>query len=192
MIIKYLKIDGDADVILGEVATNDGNGVQAMYAWNSETYKDDAKKIDVSSRLSGNTSLENFTIRAEDLGVNYISGVWAFEFVPTNDTETPVSGTVANFIPYNECILARALECVVKGCAIQDDDCGNRSVLLQASTLLDTLKTALLFGLVEEAIQIQKVLEDLCEICTNCPDYNPSLYYEGFGVKVVAGKPVTT
>jgi len=192
MIIKYLKIDGDADVVLGEVATNEGNGVQAMYAWNSETYKDDSKKIDVSSRLSANTSLENFTIRAEDLGVDYITGVWVFEFVPTNNTETAVSGTVANFIPYNECILARALECVVKGCAIQDDNCGNSSILLQASTLLDTLKTALLFGLVEEGIQIQKVLEDVCDICTSCPDYNPALYYDGFGVKTVAGKPVTT
>lgn len=192
MRINWLKIDGDADVVLGEVATNSGNGVQSIYAWNSETYKDDALKIDVSNRLSANTALETFTIRAVDLGVDYITGIWTFEFVPTINSESPVIGTLANLIPYNECILAKALETVVKDCSIQEDNCGNTSVLLQASTLLDTLKTALLFGLVEEAIQIQKALEDVCEICTLCPDYNPSLYYDGFGVKVVAGKPVTT
>ena len=200
MNINLLEIHESAAYINASITAGTGNRVAGVYAWNSETYKDAADMINLSSLLDGTTQNEVFTISAADLGTDYISGVWVIDFYANNSTvvppsgapktnlpadEAPVTGVVANLVGYHECVLEKGMNIVVKDCTILPDNCGNTDSLIFASTLIDLLNQALTFSLIEEAVRIAQALDDVCDICAGCPDYAAGLSNIGYGFKTV-------
>jgi hypothetical protein len=197
MNIENLSINSAATKIAAKVVANPGNKIIAAYAWNNETYQDTTKAINLSSLLAGISETEDFTITAADLGVETIAGLWMIKFYSDQSVsepwwvnynvvtaeEVPLMGVVANLVPYNECVMEKALKVTVKNCKVVKTNCGNLDTLLFSSTLLDTLSSAILFGLLNEAAQIIEALDEVCTVCTLCPDYGASLSSIGFGFK---------
>jgi len=201
MNINLLEINSVASLILASVTVEAGNRVEGVFAWNSETYKNDADLIDLSGLLAGTSEDEDFVISASDLGTDFITGVWVIDFyakystiappdgsglkTPVVPKEDPVSGMVANLVGYYECLLEKGLSIVVKDCSIQRDNCGNTDSLIFTSTLVDMLRQTLTFSLFEEAMRIAKALDEVCDICSGCPDYSSGLSNIGYGFKTV-------
>lgn len=194
MIIQLLEINPLATAINAMVEVSSGNTVVQALAWNVDTYKSKSQAVNLSHLLGGTDETESLVISSAELGVERITGLWAIEFSssaspefrgPQPLIEDPQLGIVANLIPYYECVLDKAQRVAVKNCQVVKTECGNSDSLLLASTLLDTLKDTLVFGLIDETVQILKTLNELCEVCTICPDYGQELVHAGYAYKTI-------
>jgi hypothetical protein len=187
MVITLLEIQPGATSIIASVEVDTGNTIVKAVAWNKDTYKDEAVQIDLTPLLAGVDETEDFTISAEALGVETITGFWAVEFYSSEVTtpETFQEGVAINLLPYYECILDKTLEVVLQGCTTVKNVCGEKDTLLFASTILETVHNTIVFGLNEETIKILESLDCLCEVCTVCPDLGASLNQAGYSYKTV-------
>jgi hypothetical protein len=183
MTIHNLAINSGALTMTVSVEVDAGNTVNKILAWNKDTYKVTEDAIDLTSLLAGTDETEDFTISAADLGVEQISGFWAVEFFSSDSGEESKTGIAINLLPYYECVVNKSLAISVKNCKVEDSKCGKIDTLLFANTLLENTHHTVLFGLYEETIQILDTLEDICEICTACPDYGTDLTHTGYGYK---------
>jgi hypothetical protein len=201
MIIQLLEINPLATAINAFVEVSPGNTVVQMLAWNANTYKGNATAIDLSYLLQSVDENESLSISNTALGVDKISGLWAIEFsssaspdfrVPTVPIENPQLGIVADVISYYECVLDKVQNINVKNCRVGKTNCGENESVLFISTLLEALRHTIIFGLIAEAVQIIKTLDELCEICTTCPSYGDNLLHTGYSYKTVDNIIVST
>lgn len=188
MIVTLLEINAEATAIQAIVSADTGNKITKVLAWNKETYKIETDAVDLSSLLSGVSEDENFVVTNTDLGVSSIIGLWVIEFYSDESAtpEGPQEGVVVNLVPYHECVVDKAVGISVKNCREAKNNCGKSSNLLYASTLLDTVGDTILFELINETRQILFTLDELCEVCTNCPEYAGSLSHTGFSYKTIS------
>jgi len=139
--------------------------------------------VDVSHLLLGNSTEEEVSIEALLLGQAYLSGIYAIEVCQEEekgDCALPPAcqtAIVANLAPYQECLLKNLLNidgfC---GCDIITSCC-EKNELCYLSSLIDALFLSLSLGYYTEAVKIERVLNDLCMSCHDCP---PSLNGMGF------------
>lgn len=194
--INVLQINEFATKIDVNVSTAVGSNITQVLLWDSTTFKNYSKAIDLSSLLEGTTETENFAIDASLIGVKKFSGLYFIEFtsneviVPddcVNNINTGL-GIVANLIPYHECILDKVMSIEIKGCKqieLGGSECSECSEqLLFINTLLQSVYSSIKFGFYEEAIKILNNLNELCEICNTCPDYGNTLLINGLGFGV--------
>ena len=203
MVVHQLEINATGLGITANVSANLGNKVAKILAWNQETFQDEAKAIDLSFLINGVNEVEITTISASDLGVSKITGIWIIEFISDKATnpgrvpafiiEPSALGIVADLVAYHECVLDKALSMSISNCgASSKKGCTKLENLLLLSTLLESLGDAILFGLFPEAVQIAKNIEELCEICASCPDYNIEVSRGDFGYKTIEGQILKT
>lgn len=191
--INNLKIDVFAEKIDVDVNTVPGNTITKVLAWNSSTFKDYGQSIDLSSLLDGSDNTESFSISAELLGVEKITGIWYIEFesdevvVPGDNNSNIALGITANLIPYHECVLNKVLNTKIKNCeVVATDGCGDCvSNLFYINTLVNSLDMAINGGFYEVVNRTVKALDDLCDICHTCPDYGDTLLINGLGYGTV-------
>ena len=170
--INLIKIAPEQNKILVDVSTTLGNKFTRVFLWESSGYKDYAKAVDITNLLSQTSNTESFEVLADVLNREYFTGIFIFEFT-TNETENNIKeGVVANLIEYYECLINKILKLDIKGCKVTYiDECGGCTLqsLLSISTLINSLKIALQLGYYREANMILLKLEEMCEICSNCP-----------------------
>lgn len=196
VLINSLNINELSDKIEVMVTTDTGVTITKVLVWNSSTYQDPAQAIDVSSLLTGATNVETFDIPADMLGVTNVLGLWFVEFT-TSEVVEPEDccqdnvrlGMVANFTKYHECILNKFLSSEIDNCDLTKyslknhcQECGSDPIY--TSTLLDTLYFAVGSGFITEAISLIETLDEICEICHNCPDYGTTVLLTGGGYRV--------
>jgi hypothetical protein len=191
--IKLLDLNSAATAITVSVETDQiGHTITKALIWDKNTYNDPTTAIDLTSLLDGTNQTEDFIVSNTVLGVDNIKGLYIMEFTSSEETDNIQTGVVANLVPYHECILDKALQTDIKNCSIQKPNCKESDNLLFTSTLLDTLYDTILFDLIEESIQIIETLDDLCEVCVNCPDYNVTLAKNGYGYKTIDNLTILT
>ncbi len=181
ILIDSLYINDTSDELVVEVTTEVGNTFTQVLVWNSETYKQVALAIDVSSLLTSTGNTESFSITAADLGLTSIVGLWFVEFT-TDEVFLPTDccqdntrvGVTFNFINYNKCIIDGLLKMKFDGChAINLDGCSECGPnVLYLSTLLDTLEKSIIYGFYEKAIEMIAIMDEMCDTCGTCPTYD--------------------
>lgn len=185
--IDKLFISKDLKNIHVNISSNNNSSkFTKVFIWNSETFRDYSKAIDVSELLSKSSNKEEFLISAETLGVQLINGLYFIEF--RNDAKNQTLGVVANLFAYRECLLNKVISIEISGCGHVKSECENctQNICL-LNTLIDNLGTAILQGFVEEAAKIVKDIEGMCDVCHTCPDYNntKSFHGEGLGYQII-------
>ena len=191
--INSLQLDDLAGKIKVNVKTTLYNKIIKLFVWNSKTFRDVDKAIDLSHLLSGISEIENFYIKAKDLQVEQITGLWFFEFQSNEARDNVTFGIVKNFILYNECLLDKLLKIDIDGCNPTTENRCNECVedIFYINVLLTTLEEAIKYNYYKEAIRIIENLDDLCDICGTCPDYGTTIYkYEDFYSKPTELSPI--
>ena len=191
--INSLQLDDLAGKIKVNVKTTLYNKIIKLFVWNSKTFRDVDKAIDLSHLLSGISEIENFYIKAKDLQVEQITGLWFFEFQSNEARDNVTFGIVKNFILYNECLLDKLLKIDIDGCNPTTENRCNECVedIFYINVLLTTLEEAIKYNYYKEAIRIIENLDDLCDICGTCPDYGTTIYkYEDFYKKPTELSPI--
>ena len=186
--INSLSINATSTAILASVSTSVGFTFTKILLWDNLTYRDYSKAIDLTSKLLQTSENEDFTIVLSDLtGISSLTGMLFIEFTTNEATSNTQTGLVANFVNYHECLMDKALAVTVKNCKIEQGqgNCSSQNNILFIGTLIDTLYTAVLFGLIDEAISIMETLNELCEVCTHCPDLGDAMLVSGLGFKTV-------
>ena len=188
--INSLKINESSNAIDVDVSTTSGNTITQVLLWDIKTFKDYSQAIDLSHLLDGTDETEVFSIPASELNLTNISGLFFIEFesdeiiVPDdcNQDSNTALGVVSNFIKYHECLLNRVLKIDIKDCNEIINNCDNcNKNILFLSTLINSLNSTIKFAFYEEAIRITEVLEDICDTCHTCPDYENIKLINGLG-----------
>lgn len=168
VVIKNFQISSEADLINVELEANENETVTKVLLWDNRTFQDYNKAIDLTSKLSQTSNLEEFTIETKDIGQSSFTGIYFME-VTTSDQECDNCGLIgiaANLIKYNECLLDKVLKysvCVTGGC---NDKLENS--IISIDTLLETVTVCISSGYYSEAIDLLEVLDKLCGICDSC------------------------
>lgn len=186
--INSLSINTSAINILVSASTPSGFLFTKVLLWDSLTYRDYSKAIDLTSKLSQTSNQEDFVITAEELNKTSFKGIYFLEFTSNEAAPNTQTGLVANFIQYHECLMDKVLAISVKNCKVQDSQCGKVDTTAFIGTLIDALYTSVIFELVEESIDIITTLDELCEVCTNCPDSKSPSLTAGLGFKTIDNK----
>jgi len=196
VIINQLNIDALAENIVVDVATTPGNVFTSILIWTSDTFQVLIDAIDVSSYIVGTDETENILIPASALSLIKLSGLFFIELT-TDEVVEPGDccpdinkrlAVVSNFIKYHECILNKLLKAEIDECGLKcggcDDceDCASKIVTTQM--YLQGLYIAVQQGFYQEAIDIIKILDELCEVCHSCPDYGNAILLAGGGFGV--------
>ena len=163
-----------------------------IYLWDINTFRNYEESLDASDLIVGQTNQEIISIAAEKFGLDKFNGLYFIEF-NTNESSTPFSngvipnqtlGVVYNSYVYKECLLNKVAELEIKGCDVLSprncEDCVVNTNLL--TTLIYSVDNAIEMYLYEEAIKILKDVENLCDICHNCPQYEDITSYNGQGL----------
>lgn len=197
--INTLQIDTLVKQIDVSISTTEGKIFTKVLAWKAEDFKDYEKALDLSSLLSAVDNVENFSIYPEEnLGVETITGLWFFEFETNEETETDSCsvnnntgvGVVSNLIPYFDSITDKLLSIDINGCdPTFTPDCTECQQgvtnIFYVNSLLTSLKYTTQNGYYEEAIKIQKTLEEILEVCNSCPNYTDTLLINGLGFATI-------
>ena len=181
--IKNLKINNDSSKINVNVETVKDKKFTKVLLWDFKTFKDYTKAIDLSSLLTvaaSRNNIETFEIVPSNINQTSFLGLFFLEF--SDDNKQKKIGLVSNFIKYYECLLDKTLKIDLKN---KNDD------TFYLSTLLNTLNSTVKWGFYTEAISIIKTLEELCEICSTCPDYKNNKLVNGLGFGITDNSIVT-
>jgi len=178
-------LDSTATSITVDADAGEGNVFTEMVFWDSSTYKNPAKSIDLTSLLNGAVQNEILVINASDVNLSRFDGLFFVELTNNEATPSVQMGIVANLVPYHECMLDKSLAVKVVNCEIKQPTCGNDSPVLFVSTLIESLNTAIIFSLFDEAIKMVETLDELCMKCSSCPDLGDALLLEGYGYRTV-------
>lgn len=192
--INTFKIDETGLNLLLDVTSNEGSNIESILIWNDRTFKEYEKAVDMSFNIVGEDNNEAFSMSAEDFDVTKFTGIWFVEIrsnerVSIEDaSETNVAlGITANLLPYWECVLDNVLLTDFEGCTptLEEDceDCVER--LFYVNTLVESVSRAIQAGFYNEAIEIIKTLDDICEVCSDCPDYEDTSLIGGAGFGVI-------
>jgi len=187
-----MSISQGADTILVDLSVEPGYNLTGVKLWTKDTYKDTTRAIDLLPLAPEIIGDITFSILANALdGITVFSGIFFIEFTETEEIGGPTAitqtqmGVVANYISYHECMMDRALEVEVKNCKIQEPNCSKKNNVFFINTLLDSLYTATLFSLHNEALKMIGTLDELCVNCSNCPDLGDALLLAGLGFSTV-------
>jgi len=168
IVIKKFQINSEANLINVELEASVGETVTKVLLWDNRTFQNYNKAVDLTSKLSQTSNIEEFTIDLKDVGQSSFTGIYFME-VSTSDQECEDCGLIgiaANLIKYNECLLDKVLKysvCVTGNC---NDKLENN--ILSIDTLLETVTICITSGYYSEAIDILKTLDKLCGTCDSC------------------------
>lgn len=188
ILIHELSLNETFDEITVDISTNAGDTFTKVSFWSKDTFKDPLQEIDLTSKLALVDQDEQFTIIPSEVGITTgkFVGIFFIEFTAfdkAEDEDTLRMGIVANYLPYHECVLNNILGARIEGCGpIINEECSEcANNLFFVNALLYSLNVATSFGYYEEAIRIINVLDDICEVCNNCPDLEDTLLLPGTG-----------
>jgi len=142
----------------------DATTVSSLKVWTNLTYKDYSLAIDLTSKLTG-AATETIIISPTDLLISYFDGVY---FVEANSPTEISEAVTSDLTRYEECILNKVLKSL--GCS----DCINfiNQDLLNAQSVLLTLKTAIGNSFIDEITGLIRVLDIYCsDACKSCGEY---------------------
>lgn len=183
MIINSLRIDEFGLNIDVSISMENSETITKILFWDTVTYKDPAQAIDLTYLTEGGeTQTYVFSIPASAVGLEYYSKMFFIEFTSDAEENNVVLGVTSNFIKYYECLINKTLSIDSKGCEQLMQDCIDcESGFLFISVLLNTLNASILSGCYEEAIKILENLDDMCELCHECPQYEDVSLTHGLG-----------
>lgn len=162
MKITLFEISQDRSQI--NLTITDALTTSSLKLWTNLNYKDYSKAIDLSNLLTG-VATENIAITLSDLGITYFDGVY---FIEATDPDEVSEAVTSDLTRYEECILTKILNIV--GC----EEClkFKDSSILNAQTLLYSLKTAINNSFIDEIVNITKALDKYCtDSCKTCGEF---------------------
>lgn len=183
--ITSLRISKDVKEINLEANTTTGHKITKLLVWKAEAFRSYTESIDLSSKISGLTEFESIQITEGDLG-GKIQGLYYVEITSDEDIDSIILGTVANLLPYYECLLNKTLEISTYMCKLVKKNCDDcEKKVLYINTLLTTLEAAIMIESKKESVSIASALDILCAICISCPSYPSDIEIngQGFGVE---------
>lgn len=184
--LNTIKLEIDSlsnkiDVILN-VDVSEATCTQLNFYTNKDL---SGKSFDLSYLLKGEL-VEEFIIKPEYVDLEYFVGLFFIEiFLQREDNDSPCDNEelhyifpIGNFTKYHYCILNDITNIYIENCEIKllsnknlDDECTTcQNKIFFKNTLLDSLYTAILYELYEDACLIAENLDKLCEEC-NCTDF---------------------
>jgi hypothetical protein len=197
--IHNFTINDEATEISVKVETGSGYTFQTVDFWTDSTYKDPAKAVDLSSKLSQLSEIEEFTITLDDvnttLQTNQIEpltsfdGIFFAEFTSDdpgdpgcNQCNDPIA-VAANLRVYKLCLLNKVLELSVCDDLTFDNICANNEYceILNVNMITQSLIIALELGLYDDAINHLNTLKILCDIDSTCSSCEDLSEYAGNG-----------
>lgn len=163
MEITLFEISPDRSQI--NLTITEADLTDSLKLWTNLNYKDYSKAIDLSAHLTG-AATEVISITLSDLGISYFDGVY---FIEATDPVDISDAVTADLTRYEECILTKILNIV--GCK----DCLDVSNpgLLNAQTLLLSLKVAVYNSYIDEITGIINALDKYCDnTCKTCGEFS--------------------
>jgi len=158
-----------------DISTCGNSRVVQGTIWSSCDYRDPAKGIDISSKLTQESNNEVFTLTPSDINKADFKDLFFVEFRIEEDpldncnSDTFIfTASFGNFINYHESILNKLLALDASKCEFRESDKCSESVLY-IDLVLDNMYKALKLGFHTEGIALKKELDDiLCDELTAC------------------------
>lgn len=182
--ITSLQITTNATVISANVTTETGNTFTSLSLWDSTTYKDVSKLVDLTSLLSGSSNTEELSISLSDVDENLsaFQGIYILEF--TDSAGNTQLGAVANLYREYQCLTDKIVDLTIAGCGSKVkpccDDCNTN--ICDFTTLFYGVEIALKAGRFAEAVKIYNTIyPTYCDDCSSCPDYTDVQLVQGIG-----------
>lgn len=148
-----------------DLTITDAATVQSLRLWTDKTYKNFAKAVDLSGKLTASAT-EIITITLADIGIEYFDGIY---FIEAEDLDEVSIEYTSELTKYDECVVNRVKyistcsECLAE----QDTD------LLNAYALLIGLEKALSLRFVDQILYFKTTLDKYCTAdCATCGKYS--------------------
>lgn len=148
-----------------DLTITDAASVQSLRLWTDSTYKNFAKAIDLSGKLTASAT-ENITITLADIDAEYFDGIY---FIEAEDLDEVSIEYTSELTKYDECIVNR-----VKYISTCDECLAEKDTdLLNAYALLVGLQKALNLRFIDQILYFKNVLDKYCTSdCATCGKYS--------------------
>ena len=168
--------------------TDDTKVFDRLLLWDINTFKHYDLAIDLSDKLPTNTHIIDIDITINDLELETIEGLYFIELRSNEDVVEDNSnfgfGLVANYTKYQVYLIDKLLSIEIPKCKDKSsscEECNSYDNLVLINMLFSSLQSATQMGYYDEAIKIIKTIDELIEICHDCPNYEDTLLRNGFG-----------
>ena len=162
--MKITKFEISSDKSYINLQITDAENLEGFSLWTKDTYKNNSKAIDLSSKFTGAFE-ENIQIFPADISESYFDGAYFIEV--WNDVSTS-SDITSELSRYKECILAKIMNLSAKSNCLNEKDYS----VINAQTLLVALEASVERDFIDEAMMIIKVLDRYCtNDCKSCHQY---------------------
>ena len=176
IVINNLEIQDNGQTLAVDVQTEIGSTITSAMLWNSTTFKDYSRAINLDYKLEQLTNQEVFEVTAEELQISSFDDIWFIEFqsdyIPEDNCGEfldPALGITYNLSPYYKCLLNRFFEHQKNPCVNCNEPFIDELVLSIGLTL-DIVERSIEEGYYLQAIELIKKLKKFCSItkCNNC------------------------
>ncbi len=165
--ITQFSISNDLKEMQLNVSVGSSYRVTEVVLWNQDTFKDDTKKIDLSSKLSGASESESLSIVPSDINESDFSGLYLVQITSNDPGDNPALVAAISLRQYYS-VITKLLFTVNASCL-------NCNTNLQNAILIDmyleAIKTALQVGRFRDAITSLEKINIVthpsnCDVCT--------------------------
>lgn len=175
--INKLEILNNGTQLGIDVETTPGYIITSLLFWNMDDFKDYNLAIDLTGKLEQINNREVLLFNIMDLEVGVINNICFVEIesnAPSTDEcedcSRPVLGIAYELSQYYRCLMNYLLEGQLSQCT-SCNDVQNKDIQLAISVnlLIDTVSKAIDAGFYQQAIDMIKDLQSLCNL-KNCKD----------------------
>lgn len=166
MNITNFKIKEDKTQL--NLTITNASTITSLLLWKDDTYKDYAKAIDLTSKLTGSNT-ENIIITPSDLTERYFSGIY---FIEASNNELVAFEFSYDLTRYKECIINKIRNlAAISNC----DDClkSQNIPVINAESIFRGLNYALESRYINEILQFTRALNKYCD--DDCKGCGPNL-----------------
>lgn len=197
--VNVLKISPDRTKIDVSISAASGDNITKFILWNEDTFKDYTQAIDLSSKLSGLTNNEVFSITASEANVASFDGLYFMEITSTNTVpldcstcQDPLLAVVADLSIYREVLLKKILKLNICSTNIFEGDlCSDNAAnnIININLLLEAILTSLQLGYYSDSLDLLKSLKKLINVsnCEDCGTYEYSTFISGLNYGILNG-----
>lgn len=174
IVINNFEIQDSGSELNIQLTTDATFVITKILLWNTDTFKDYTKAIDLSYKINGSNNTENITVTATELELDSFKDIWFIEIDSDATTSPcdllldPALGITYDFTPYYKCLLDKFLK-------QHTDDCSLDGVVLNETTLtisllLQMLEDGIEYGYYNQVIDLLTKVKKLCNLkaCNNC------------------------
>lgn len=186
--INNVSISNDGTEIYVDVQSSDRYGkIEKVILWDSKSFKNEERGIDISFKLVGLNNRETFTLTREEIEQDNFEGIWYIEFTGTPDESTECSEcnnpqlvVLTNFNRVYRCIaneLNKIDLCNLNIFDNQGSNCNPTQVdkILTMQLIIDAVKYNFALGNFIQGNEMYKNLNKLCKECFNFDIINTTI-----------------